>query len=105
MVLYIGASDARNRSREDACDRTGAGRAAAAPKFITRTLYNRIAMEKYRRKPESRSFKVTCDPGTSTPWRVEFFVDGIEAGGGQYQTAEQADDAGVSFMFSGDLDG
>lgn len=62
-------------------------------------------MEKYRQKPQSRSFKVTQEPGTSTPWRVQFFVDCIEVGGGQYQTAEQADDAGVSFMFSGDLDG
>lgn len=62
-------------------------------------------MEKYRQKPLSRSFKVTQEQGTSTPWKVQFFVDGIEAGGGQYQTAEQADDAGVSFMFAGDLDG
>lgn len=61
-------------------------------------------MEKYRQKPQSRSFKVTHEPGTSAPWRVQFFVDVIDAGGGQYQTADQADDAGVSFMFSGDLD-
>lgn len=58
-------------------------------------------MDKYRQGAGTRSFEVTNEPGTGCPWRVKFLVDGIDAGGGQYQTAEQADDAGVSFMFSG----
>lgn len=51
-----------------------------------------------------RAFRVFNEPGTGAPWGVEFYVDGESVGGGQYQTAEQADDAGVDFMFSGDLD-
>lgn len=62
-------------------------------------------MDKYRKKPDMRAYKVINEPGSSVPWRVQFFVDGVEVGGGRYQTAEQADDAGVDFMFSGDLDG
>ena len=62
-------------------------------------------MERYRKKPEMKAYKVVEQVGTSTPWRVKFMVDGVEVGGGQYQTAEQADDAGVSFMFNGVLNG
>lgn len=51
-----------------------------------------------------RAYRVLYEPGAGAPWRVEFFVDREPVGGGQYQTAEQADDAGSDFMFSGDLD-
>ena len=61
-------------------------------------------MEKYRKKPGMRAFEVSHEAGTSAPWRVTFYVDQVPCGGGQYQTAEQADDAGVNFAFSGDLD-
>jgi hypothetical protein len=62
-------------------------------------------MERYRQAPSIKAYKVTHQPGTSCPWRVAFIVDGDEVGHGQYQTAEQADDAGVEFMFSGWGDG
>ena len=58
-------------------------------------------MERYRRQPQQKAFKVTFFEGASAPWRVIFMVDGEEVGGGQYQRAEHADDAGVDFMFSG----
>jgi hypothetical protein len=60
-------------------------------------------MEKYRVKALTRSFKVTREQGTGVDWRVTFYIDGEERGCGQFQTAEQADDAGVQFMFSGSL--
>lgn len=63
------------------------------------------AFDRYRVPPSVRSFSVDVVSGSSCPWRVRFFVDGVECGGGQYQTAEQADDAGVDFMFSGWGDG
>jgi hypothetical protein len=58
-------------------------------------------MEKYRKKPLSREYKVTHEQGTGADWRVTFFIEGEERGGGQYQTAQQADEAGVDFLFSG----
>lgn len=63
-----------------------------------------MSMDRYRRGVVFRSYEVTNEPGTSCPWRVKFLADGVEVGGGQYQTAEQADDAGVSYMFSGGVD-
>lgn len=60
-------------------------------------------MEKYRKKAFTRSYKVAQEQGTGADWRVTFYIDGEERGGGQYQTAEQADEAGVEFMFSGAL--
>lgn len=63
-------------------------------------------MDKYRVPPVAKAFKVEKVEGTSTPWRVQFMVDGEEAGGGRYRTAEEADEAGLRYMFSGwgDLD-
>ena len=74
-------------------------RRAAPPKFITRTHWNRFIVEKYRRKALTRSYKVTQEQGTGADWRVTFYIDGEERGGGQFQAAQQADDAGVDFMF------
>lgn len=48
-----------------------------------------------------RAYKVDEVAGNGDGWRVVFYVDGEEVGGGQYQTAEQADEAGIEFMFSG----
>lgn len=59
---------------------------------------------RYRKLLSQRSYKVDFEQGAGCPWRVVFFVDGEEVGRGQYQTAEQADDAGVDFMFSGDVE-
>ena len=78
-------------------------RRAAPPKFITRTQWNKFTVEKYRKKALTRSFKVTQEQGTGADWRVVFYIDGEERGGGQFQTAEQADDAGVDFMFADGL--
>jgi len=58
-------------------------------------------MERYRKVPGFKAYKVEKIEGVPAPWRVLFLVDGEEVGGGQYQTADQADDAGVDFMFSG----
>lgn len=55
----------------------------------------------YRKPPGHKAYKVEFDRGVCAPWRVFFFVDGVRVGGGQYQTSQQADDAGVEFMFSG----
>lgn len=59
--------------------------------------------DKYRKLPESRGYSVDCVEGAQCPWRVVLVVDGVEVGRGQYQTHEQAEDAGTDFMFSGDL--
>ena len=56
---------------------------------------------RYRVPPGARGYSVDHCPGVSCPWRVVFVVDGVECGRGEYQTADQADDAGVDFMFSG----
>lgn len=55
----------------------------------------------YRIPPQMRGYELDRFVGTPAPWRVYFYVDGEKVGGGQYQTAEQADAAGVEFMFSG----
>lgn len=48
-----------------------------------------------------RSFAVSHVSGNGDGWRVDFYVNGEHCGHGQYQTSEQADDAGVEFMFGG----
>lgn len=58
-------------------------------------------MDRYRRPPVAKSYHVEKVEGTSTPWRVKFVVDGEETGGGQYRTAEEADEAGLRYMFAG----
>lgn len=58
-------------------------------------------MDRYRKPPGFKSYKVERVEGHICPWRVRFFVDGEDAGGGQYRTAEEADAAGVDYMFSG----
>lgn len=63
------------------------------------------AFAAYRKKPATRAFKVAKLEGSDVPWRVSFFIDGVEVGGGQYQSAARADDAGVDFMFDGGIDG
>ena len=57
--------------------------------------------DRYRKPPGFRSYRVFRCDGSDVPWRVLFFVDGEEVGGGRFQTSSQADDAGVDFMFSG----
>lgn len=58
-------------------------------------------MERYRTKPDFRAYKVERVEGHICPWRVRFFVNGEDAGGGEYRTAEDADAAGFDYMFSG----
>ena len=58
-------------------------------------------MDRYRQPPGFRAYQVKKEPGHICPWRVDFVVDGECVGGGQYPTAEEADAAGVNFMFSG----
>lgn len=58
-------------------------------------------MERYRKPWVYRYYAVMKVEGAETPWRVSFFVDADEVGHGRYQSWEQADDAGSSFMFSG----
>lgn len=81
--------------------RSEEGRRSRPLRILTGTLCNMSDMERYRQQPGIRAFRVMQSPGTSCPWRVAFIVDGDEVGKGQYQTAEQADDAGVQFMFAG----
>jgi hypothetical protein len=57
--------------------------------------------DRYRVAPLTKAYKIHFEQGAGAPWRVVFFVDGEQVGGGQFQTAEQADDAGVDFMFDG----
>lgn len=57
-------------------------------------------MHRYRNRVVSRSFEVYHVPGTECPWRVRFFADDEEAGGGQFRTSEEADEAGVDYAFS-----
>lgn len=54
---------------------------------------------RYRQPPLFKAYKVEFEQGAGAPWRVVFYVDGVEVGGGQFQTAEQADDAGINFAF------
>lgn len=61
--------------------------------------------EKYRQPPKAKGYRVDCVEGAACPWRVVFLVDGVEVGGGQYQTHDQAEDSGTNFMFSGWGDG
>lgn len=56
-------------------------------------------MDRYRNNCQSRAYRVEHQPGAECPWRVYFIADGEETGGGRYQTAEQADEAGVDYMF------
>lgn len=58
-------------------------------------------MDRYRKPPGYRAYKVVKVEGHICPWRALFFVDGEEVGGGQYRTADEADAAGVDYMFSG----
>lgn len=58
---------------------------------------------RYRVAPLLRSFSVKIVPGVECPFKVVFFVDGVECGSGQFQTAFQADDAGADFIFGGSL--
>lgn len=58
-------------------------------------------MERYRKAPGFKAYQVERIEGSNTPWHVRFLVDGEAVGGGCYQTSQQADDAGVDFMFSG----
>ena len=58
-------------------------------------------MDRYRKPPGFRAYQVVHVEGHICPWRVEFTVDGERVGGGQYRTADEADAAGVDFMFSG----
>ena len=58
-------------------------------------------LESYRQRPGVKATKVEHVPGQQCPWRLVMMVDGEVVGSGRYQTAEQADDAGVDFMFSG----
>ena len=58
-------------------------------------------LDSYRQRPGSKGYKVEHLPGRECPWCLVMMVDGEVVGSGQYQTAEQADDAGVDFMFSG----
>lgn len=60
---------------------------------------------RYRVGPGSRSYSVDVLDGVECPFRVSFFVDGVGCGFGQFHTADQADDAGAEFMFSGWGDG
>ncbi len=46
------------------------------------------------------AYSVDVVAGNGDGWRVVFYIDGENVGGGQYPTAEQADDAGIEFMFS-----
>lgn len=48
-----------------------------------------------------RSYQVEKVAGNGDTWRVTFWIDGENVGGGQYPTAELADEAGVEFMFGG----
>jgi hypothetical protein len=63
----------------------------------------KTGFEKYRVLPKQRGYGIDRVEGAQCPWRVFFLVDGVEVGGGQYQTREAAEDAGADFMFSGDL--
>lgn len=56
---------------------------------------------KYRKQPAEKGYSVDLVEGAQCPWRVVFVVDGVEVGRGQYQTHDQAEDAGTEFMFSG----
>lgn len=58
-------------------------------------------MHRFRKSPVFRSYKVVRIEGLICPWRVRFLVDGEDVGGGQYRTSEEADAAGVDYMFSG----
>lgn len=53
-------------------------------------------MEKFQ---ELRGYKVEKVPGHGDDWRVTFYIGREEVGHACLQTAEQADDAGVDFMF------
>lgn len=46
-----------------------------------------------------RAYKVEAIAGDGDGWRVRFFVDGEDVGGGVYPSADDADDAGIDFMF------
>lgn len=55
----------------------------------------------FRKSPSMRGYEIDLVEGNACPWRVVFSVDGVVCGGGQYQTHDQAEAAGVDFMFSG----
>lgn len=55
----------------------------------------------YRKGPRTRGYSLDRVEGAECPWRVVFLVDGVECGGGRYQSREQAEDAGVDYMFDG----
>lgn len=56
-------------------------------------------MEHFRNRVDFYGYEVYQVVGSEAPWRVRFYAGGEEAGGGQYQTAEEADEAGVNYMF------
>lgn len=58
-------------------------------------------MDKYRQPPGFKGYELDRFVGAQCPWLVIFYVDGEKAGGGAYHTREQAEAAGVEFMFSG----
>lgn len=60
-----------------------------------------MELSDYRKPPGFKGYEIDRYQGELCPWRVIFYVDGEAAGGGSYQTREQAEQAGVDFMFSG----
>lgn len=60
-----------------------------------------MELSDFRKKPCVRGYEILRVEGSSCPWRVVFSVDGVEGGSGQYQTHDQAEEAGIEWMFSG----
>lgn len=58
-------------------------------------------MQRYRNRVKQRAFEVYKVEGTECPWRVRFLADGEETGGGRFKTADEADEAGVEYIFGG----
>lgn len=60
-----------------------------------------MELSDFRNTPGARGYQIHFVEGHSCPWRVVFSVDGVGGGSGQYQTHEQAEAAGIDWMFSG----
>lgn len=60
-----------------------------------------MELSDYRHPPQMRGYEIDHFKGTQAPWRIYFYVDGEKTGQGQYQTREQAENAGTEYMFSG----
>jgi hypothetical protein len=58
-------------------------------------------MEKFRKNPGAIWVDVYRVEVSPVPWRVDFYVGDERVGGGQFHTAEQADEAAANFMFRG----